>query len=374
MLAECAKLKADSLRLSCIKELVHRDALTETLADELSGDNSVEVRLQAVKALIDKGVPIAESRAKKALVIESQGRGLGGLFGGSRFDTDSSRFDEYRIYLLAKKALNELLMIEDASGPFDVDALLTAFRTYPKATGEELRSSLKDGFEGRFERHLVKIKGLIQENNPLTERAHSLKELSCLQHTRRGLDILVIEMKRRDLDLVREVIDRWEMEASWSVLTYLGRFGDWSDVGRILKLKPMTEPNRTLLTSERVGSDRGIGSALYRVGSGRVVDLLERIQASGVLVVVIKESSKKIFRRLSDEQLLQLMNRDDDNVRKVTAVKCLYALPKSRIKRLFEAYMEREDFRYYNVIHWLDLGVVMPQSYVHKIVRRELGR
>jgi Domain of unknown function (DUF4062) len=51
------------------------------------------------------------------------------------------------------------------------------------------------------------------------------------------------------------------------------------------------------------------------------------------------------------------------------------SLPKSRLKRLLIRYTDHEGSRYYNVIHWLDMGVSLPkdrvESAVQKIVARE---
>ena len=371
-LERLVKRKADYLRLASIKELVRRDALSEDLAEDLSRDNSVEVRLEAIKALADKGKHIPESRAKEALVIQKSG--LGSILSGASGTDDDSKFEDYQRHVLSKKSLDELLAIEEKSFPFNADALLMACRVFPKQTEKLLRSLLKDGFQFRFEERMA---GLVNLSSPkaaeLVKDLQKIKGFSCLRHTQEALDILVTQIKQKDLNLVRETIDQQEIEVGSGVHQYLAECGTWDDIERILKLWDKIEGESTLLGANytKANVENSMAQALAKIGRVRFVDLLERLRSHALLHRVIKAVSDRVFMRLSDEKALELMYVDDEDVRKVTALRCLELLPKSRITRLLEKYME-EQKRYYNVIHWLDLGVTMPKSYVQKIVRSEL--
>ena len=182
-------------------------------------------------------------------------------------------------------------------------------------------------------------------------------------------------MKQKDLDLIREVIDRQEFEVSEVVHQYLGRFGSWDDIERILRMKDKDENQSTLLGSNytKAKVEKSMAQALEKIGRARFVDLLERLQPHALLHSVINVVSNRAFTRLSDEKILELMHVEDEYVRKVTALRCLQALPKLRNRRLLEKYMDKKK-QYYNVIHWLDLGLSMPKSYVQKIVRFELRK
>ena len=152
-LEKLARQKADYLRLASISELNRRDSLSNELAEELSGDNSIEVRLEAIKALADKGKQISENQAKKALVFKKSG--LGKLLSGEKGIDDDSKFKDYQRHVLSKKSFDELLTTEEVSYPFDADALLMACRIFPKRTEETLRDLLKDGFRDRFEKRFA---------------------------------------------------------------------------------------------------------------------------------------------------------------------------------------------------------------------------
>ena len=79
-----------------------------------------------------------------------------------------------------------------------------------------------------------------------------------------------------------------------------------------------------------------------------------------------------MFVTLSEERVLLLLNSENDDVRKITALKCLETPPKSRVTKLLQRYTEGEEYRYYNVIHWLDLGSTMPRGYAREIARSEV--
>ena len=372
-LKDLAKLKAEYLRLLSTKELSRRHALSGQLAEELSGDNSIDVRLEAIKALSDMGVPISADRAKEALTVVSTAGGFGALSGGMPNTNDSSKFEEYQRHLLSKKTLEKLLEIEKNDMPYSADALLTACQIYPRSTAMRLRSSLEDGFEGRFDSRLMKIERL----SPLRakELARTIRELKgfcCQRQTQEAINILAAQLKRKDLGLIRETIDRREIDASKEVLSYLFRFGAWEDVERILKLRKNVTVQVGLLEDDRSQYDKLVGKTLFKVGRLRIIDLLEKIKSHRIKALVIFASTQRAIRGLSDDTLLDLMNEDDDNVRKITALRCLQSLSKARINGLLNAYTVRDEFRYYNVIYWLDLGVSMPQWFARRIVRKEL--
>ena len=102
ILGHLAKLKADSIRLESVVELARRRALTEELAEELSGDSVVSVRFEAIKALSDMGIAVSDDRAKEALITQTARDGLGYRQDGKDHTEDTSKYEEYSRYLLRK--------------------------------------------------------------------------------------------------------------------------------------------------------------------------------------------------------------------------------------------------------------------------------
>ena len=81
-----------------------------------------------------------------------------------------------------------------------------------------------------------------------------------------------------------------------------------------------------------------------------------------LLVHLVTEASQRVFAGLTDVAIMTLFKHDDEKVRKVAALKCVQALPKARVARLLNGYVSGEEYRYYNVIHWLDLGASAPRG------------
>lgn len=372
-LEQLARLKAEYLRLASIRELVLRDALSTELAEELSGDQSIDVRLAAITALSDRGIEISEQRAKEALVFKTTKHGLGGLLGGVKDTDDTSKFDEYRRHVLSRKPFEELMALEEVDTPFGADALLMACRVYPRRTVKLLRDLVDDGFKDRFEKRLTGIIGLSPTGREkLSDQARTVKEFTCSRLTREALEILVGQGRRQDLALVREVVDREEVESSETVLEYFSRFGGWDDIERVMALKDNAGVSTTLITAGVANRDGAKARTIVKIANGRIVDLLERMQSHILLSGVIKAIGVKAFSRLSDDKVLLLLNAENEDVRKLTALRCLATLRKARIAKLLQRYIQEEEYRYYNVIHWLDLGTSMPKAYSLKIARTEL--
>jgi len=79
---------------------------------------------------------------------------------------------------------------------------------------------------------------------------------------------------------------------------------------------------------------------------------------------VVLEVTDKQFRTLSDASITTLMQLEIDYVRKAVALKCIRALPKRRVSKLLSDYVSGDQYRYYNVVHWLDFGVSVPKDRV----------
>jgi len=75
---------------------------------------------------------------------------------------------------------------------------------------------------------------------------------------------------------------------------------------------------------------------------------------------------------MNDETLLRILRHEDTPVRKAASLKCVRALPLKRLRRLLIEYTAGDDTQYYNVIHWLDLGVSVAKVRATKAAGREL--
>jgi hypothetical protein len=71
---------------------------------------------------------------------------------------------------------------------------------------------------------------------------------------------------------------------------------------------------------------------------------------------LIVHSTDKEFRDLTNEEIKLLFEKAHDGVRKAAALKCIRSFSKGRLTALMAEYLS-EETRFYNVVHWLDLGI-----------------
>lgn len=89
---------------------------------------------------------------------------------------------------------------------------------------------------------------------------------------------------------------------------------------------------------------------------------------------VLKLISRKSIVELTDDLLLRELSHDDERSRMIIALRCVQSLPKARIKSLLLKYVDGDNRRFYNCIHWLDLGASFPGRVAKQIAGRELAR
>jgi len=75
------------------------------------------------------------------------------------------------------------------------------------------------------------------------------------------------------------------------------------------------------------------------------------------------------FAKISHDPLFALLNHESDGIRKSAAVLAVRAFSAKRIKSILREYVGSDKYRYYNVIHWLDLGVSMSRDEAKKVAR-----
>jgi hypothetical protein len=113
------------------------------------------------------------------------------------------------------------------------------------------------------------------------------------------------------------------------------------------------------------------------MGRTRLSELLVVPSPGRLLAHLVAEASDKVFRALSDASLTILLGSHDASVRKAAALKCVRALPKGRVTKILADYVSPGQDRYYNVVHWLDLGASAPRDRAllaaEKILTKEWG-
>ena len=357
-LLEAVVHRDSDVRLRSTEILASRNALTEETAQRLLDDLSAKVRLAALKALFQLGRNFTDGDAKKALVTPRQNYSLlGGLVGGLDI-TGEECWKQFRKERFERMTNRELEEAASEWSVYNPDAYFALVRRQFPSRGDDLRQSVADRFKSEFLKHVNHIESLSIDG--LVEKTKWLEKSLRETLTREALDVICERGDRRDLGLVREVSKDDSIALSQAVVEYLRRFGEWEDIPLIAS-SDRHRPGLSLLWPST--SYAAAAHAIYAMGRRRLAELLA-MPAPALLTatLVAVEASDAMFRELSNDTIATLFRSESDIVRKVTALKCVCALPKSRIAKLLESYVSGDGHRYYNVIHWLDLGVSAPKE------------
>ncbi|WP_417807107.1 DUF4062 domain-containing protein [Thioclava sp.] len=372
ILIECAQSAAGIIRQRSAAILCDRGALHMELAGTLLSDPDYTVRYYAALALHSAGHPLEDSLAKKALAITKKNEGLGSLF--AQTEINNEHLDRYKLAVLSGKNFQELKKDYDEGGILDEDAAFVLFREYPTKIKQELREQLKDGFERYFDTRLNDLQGVLGSENDAFNKTKKHIPFLRKRLTTAAIEALCGIKQKHDLELVRHVLDTYEVDLSESAIEFLGKFGDWSDLPRI---KAMTEYRPTTLNLLAIGFPKALppkAAAMLSIGKDRIADLLAEDMELMLRRELLKQLKKKDVASMSDEILLQVLGHDDDECRVIIALKCAQFLSKTRLTSLLKIYSDHDGYRYYNSIHWLDLGASMPRDTGRTIAIQELDR
>lgn len=371
-LERCIALKSDAARRNAVNILHARHAIDPETAGRLMTDTNREIRLTAVESLIELGEPPQEAVIKQALVM-SKPRGLLGLGLNTGVPEDDSFFTRYRRARLAELGYEELLEKAEASGVFDYIEISALNDRYPRKRMTNIRRDVEDGFKGHFDAKLNGIASLLGEDSKTVTDTKALEAFLRKRLTTDGLNALCTHGSRSDIALVRKALDRFEIYFSEPALNFLARFGDWSDRNRILSIANSFEGINSILTIGSEDQAKAVGAALYAIRGSRLIDVLRLDISMAVKRAILLQMSLQETRSLTDDVLIAELNSKDDQYRKILAIKLVRAASQGRIRKLLKRYIDRDGQRYYNSVHWLDLGASMPRQVARTVAEFELA-
>lgn len=176
------------------------------------------------------------------------------------------------------------------------------------------------------------------------------------------------------MGLVRAVLKSGAVLYSACDVEYLRKYGEWVDIPLILSAVERPNYGASLLLFGEDSHFVTAAKAIYQIGKSRLGDLLKMTSPPPLTSKIIKESSDKNFRALDDSIIHNLLLSEHDVVRKATAIKCIRSLKKSRLESILANYTEADNYRYYNVIHWLDFGISVPRDRSMQVAGRLLAK
>jgi hypothetical protein len=362
------------VRLRAMKSLHTRHALDVGMTERLSGDSDALVRGEAITVLIKLGKPLTDEEIKKILVPpqEQPRSGLLGLRSMAGPDKEGEKlFEQYQLDVLKKLPETELEKRVRSSLIHDDVAYFALMEKCFRNRADELRRDVDDRFSAYFEERIKRIEATFGDYaaiKSIVKKTKELEEFLRKNLTRRGLNVLCVVQKPEDLQRIRANLRDGYSGASKLDALYLGRHGEWSDIPMLANAEG-PRPGATLLM---VSGDEEfkieIARAITSIAKKHsVTDLLTLKMPAAILKTTIELCAESRFAKLSRDVLLALLNHESEGVRKATAIMAVRSLPAKHIKSILREYIGSDKYRYYNVIHWLDLGASMRRDDARKV-------
>lgn len=364
------------VRLRAMKSLHGRSALDIGMAERLSGDSDALVRSEAIDVLMKLGKTLTVEEIKKILVPPQKQASSGLLRLGSVAVSDKAGeelFQQYQLDVLKKLSEAELEKRVGASLMYDDAPYFALVERYFRNRADGLRRDVDDRFRVYFEERIRRVVVAFGDNaisQNLVKKARDLEGYLRKELTRQGLNVLCAAQKPEDLQRIRANLRDGYAGASKLDAEYLGRHGEWADIPMLANAE-VPRLGATLLT---MSSDEEfhveVARAITSIGKKHSVsDLLSLEMPAAILKKIIELCAESRFARISRDVLFALFNHKSDGVRKAAALLAVRALPAKRIKTILREYVVSDNYRYYNVIHWLDLGASMPRDDARMVAR-----
>ena len=367
-----AKHRNAKVRLRSLHLLDDRGELTDTALFEFRDDSDAEVRFHALKISVDRGQVLSESDVKKILVKPIRRQGFGLLRVASGIDTQGEEnLEEFEIGQLRRLSqrvlsdrLGELQLFDDRTYVALVDKYFSKW-------SENLRSNVDDRFASYFAERIERLAASLGEGSSgeTVKKAMELEDYHRKKLTRRGLSTLCDKGDESDLPRVRTELKSEYIETSIDDARFLGKFGGWSDISLLANSKlPVSGTGILSITvDDELATE--VARAAYRIGRSDVSRLFSLDLPDVVKTSLLSICPESAFKDVSDKVLFEMLNCKTDGIRKGASLLAVRSFPAKRIRMLLHEYVSADRYRYYNVIHWLDLGASMPRQTARSVAR-----
>ncbi|NEV79111.1 DUF4062 domain-containing protein [Rhodopseudomonas sp. BR0C11] len=349
--------RSASVRRISAALLAKRGKLSVSDAERLLTDADEDVRYVALTALADNGRAFTEEQAKSILLRQTSGGILGaGAQSGER------QFAKFREIMFAAKTDAELEVLAANETIFQRDVRLALLQRQFARQPQQLIMLIEDQFHQDYAEGVAEMASRYGEDNQLVKDTKGLGDLLRKGFTRRALDIVCKAGVAEHLKLVRKTLESDFVDYSRHDVEYLQRHGEWQDIPLIIAAVKRSEVGISMISTDYSAEYRLAAKAMYAIGKRRLAELLEKQMPKRLLARLIIEISDSSFRTLTNAQINRLFLDEDDSVRRACALKAVRAFSKKRLAQLLKEYIGGDGQRYYNVVHWLDLGVSMPKD------------
>ena len=346
-----------------------RKELPDEWTEKLLVDPDTAVRYEGLMAAVRAGRKFSDEEAKRVLLKASANIGVLGLF-GRPLPEDESYLKRYKAAMLGNLSDEQLEQEAKVEAPLSIDAQMALAKRHFRRFATRIRRAVDDRYASEFREALERAVTWMEPET--LAKLRDLEGHLRKRFTQQSLEVIGRKGDRTDLRRVRELMNVGETEYSETLVRFLAKNGEWSDIPLIIEFVERRRPTGSLLGSVEIDNQRYqlAADAVYILGKTRLDELLAIHMPDSVIQHVVLVIGDRMFRGLPDDTILRLLESTSDGVRKTTALKCVKSLNQNRVAQLLHKYLGLEH-RYYNVIHWLDL-VSLPSARARRAAEKAL--
>lgn len=354
------------VRLRALKILLERDSLDAEMAERLSRDKDASIRNEAIVALLKLGRSFTEEEIKTILITEGDSSKKGEEF-----------FARYQIEQMKNISEGDLTRKIESSLELNDTAYFVRVERYFTQHVKKLRRDIDNTFEDYFKERIRRTRALYdpllidnKDYKDYIDRVDNIEDFYRKMITRQGLDVLCRAGKRGDLQRIRDNIQSGYAGVSKENVKYLEKHGEWTDIRLLLNV----EIGAIALPSYYEDFQEDAAKTIIKISRGRSISELFALDMNPVILKkTIELCAKSRYSKISNDTLFELLYHESPDVRKAASIKVVQTFSVKRIKSILREYISSDKYRYYNVIHWLDLGASMSRNDAMKVARAATG-
>ena len=368
------KHRSQEVRLRTVQVLRRRGQIGHDLAELLLEDSDADIRKEALDILLGAGRVFDDSEVRRLLVRPRPSAGLG-FFAHSSDTKGEARFSDYRIERLREKSNAELERIVGTALPQDDDAFFVLAKKNLLRSPKVLRDEVDGHFASYFNERIRRLEAISASHSSsradLISKTKELEDFVRKRLTRRGLNILCENRAAEDLHRIRDNLRSEYCGASVMDAQFLEKWGEWADIELLANAEVHVDgaSNSILGFWADDSFPKAVAKMALAVGGDEISRLCKLNIPAKTLELIIRNSSMRQFAKISDRGILSLLDNEVDSVRKYASAKAVESFPVKRTKKILRTYVQKDEHRYYNVIHWLDMGASLPRGEARKAAK-----
>lgn len=358
-LKQAVIMKCEIIRIMAFDVISNDYSFDEDLKDKILQSEFMDLKINLLTSMAKEDFLNAKSLANKWLVYKDN-NGVSQQENYNKFINKTMHYEERSV---VEKIYSEGFR-------FDGIPLLALAKKNIDIYTQAIKSTIDDGCAKHFQDIISKYPSSDNESlkSTFNEIEVNVKKKICILYS----DWIASRMDKNDFKLMRAYLKSDNSLLSYNLISYFSRFGEWCDVIDLVRYdKPSTWSLLDLNYDSEKIKDL-LCQALIKLSSGKITELLLLNMDEGLKKRIISKVSKASINRLSIDNIINLMNDSSDSIREAICIKYVNCASKEKIILMQSMILAKETY-FYNVIHWLDMGVSLKKEWSLNASNRLLG-